>query len=94
MGHIFQTCPRTDGPRHARHDAIVRMLENALKVKGFKTIMEPRIATKEGTRIPDLCAWSASLYIVCDVAVVADIIDPDQWHKFKVKKYNTPPPPP
>ncbi|MFG1588197.1 hypothetical protein ACDT12_12955 [Staphylococcus aureus] len=61
-----------------------------MKAKGYATMTEPRIATNEGTRIPDLCAWSASLYIVCDVAVVADTTDPDRWHNFKMRKYDTP----
>ena len=90
LGHIVQNCPRTNGPLHARHDAIVRMLEARLKEKGYTTKLEPRIPTVLGTRIPDLCAWSKSEYIVCDVAVIKDTLGLDRIHKFKLNNYNKP----
>ena len=51
LDHIVQNCHRTNGPRHARHDAVVRMLENRLKEKGYVTKLEPRIPTVLGIRI-------------------------------------------
>ena len=41
LGHIVQNCPRTNGPRHARHDAIVRMLEARLKEKVTRRSWNP-----------------------------------------------------
>ena len=90
LDHIVQNCHRTNGPRHARHDAIVRMLENRLKEKGYITKLEPRNPTALGMRIPDLCSWSRSEYIVCDVEVIKDTFGLDRWHEFKVNKYDKP----
>ena len=88
--NIVQNCHRTNGPRHARHDAVVRMLENRLKEKGYVTKLEPRIPTVLGIRMTDLCAWSRSEYIVCDVEVIKDTFGLDRWHEFKVNKYDKP----
>ena len=91
LSHIVQNCPRTNGPRHVLHDAIVRMLEARLKEKGYTTKLEPRILTVLGRRIPDLCAWSKSEYIVCNVAVIKDwTLGLDRIHEFKVNKYDKP----
>lgn len=88
LAHIVQKCPSTDGPRHARHDLIVKMLEMALTKMGYSATREPRIPTVKGTKIPDLCAWNGERYIVCDVAVVSDNMDLDKVHQFKTNKYN------
>ena len=88
LAHIVQKCPSTEGPRHARHDSIVKMLETVLTLMGYLAKREPRIPTVKGTRIPDLCAWNGERYIVCDVAVVSDYMDLDKVHQFKTNKYN------
>ena len=52
--------------------------------------LEPRIPTVLGTRILDLCAWSKSEYIVCNVAVIKDTMGLERIHEFKVNKYDKP----
>ena len=88
LAHIIQKCPSTEGPRHARLDSVVRMLETVLTQMGYLAKREPQIPTVKGTRIPDLCAWNSERYIVCDVAVVSDYMDLDKVHQFKTNKYN------
>ena len=63
LGHMIQKCPRTDGPRHVRHDDVMRRLEHVVKEKGYTTKIEPRIPTEQGLKIPDLCAWKSDTHI-------------------------------
>ena len=71
-------------------DALVRILEARLKEKGYMTKLEPRIPTMLGTRIPHVCAWSKSEYIVCDVAVIKGTMGLDRIHESRVNKYDKP----
>ena len=57
---------------------------------GFIARIEPSIPTVEGTKIPDLCAWKDSAYVVYDVAVGSDTADLDKIHFSKVSKYDSP----
>lgn len=90
LGHMIQKCPRTEGPRHERHNNIVKMLERELQKRGYTTTIEPRIPTNVGIKIPDLCAWKGGRYIVLDAAVVADTVDLDYVHESKKGKYDMP----
>ena len=66
------------------------MLARKLNAMGFIARIEPRIPTVEGTKIPDLCAWKDSAYVVCDVALGSDTADLDKIHFSKVSKYDLP----
>ena len=68
----------------------MKMLARKLSAMGFIARIEPRIPTVEGTKIPDLCAWKDSAYVVCDVAVGSDTADLDKIHFSKVSKYDLP----
>ena len=66
---------------------MARMLEARLKEKGYMTKLEHRIPVAQEIRIPDICAWSRSEFIGCDVAVMKDTLGLDRIHEFK---YDTP----
>ena len=68
----------------------MKMLARKLSAMGFIARIEPRIPTVEETKIPDLCAWKDSAYVVCDVAVGSDTADLDKIHFSKVSKYDLP----
>lgn len=64
LGYTIQKCSRTEGPRHKRHNNIVKMLEWEFQKRGYTTSIKPNIPTNVGIIIPDLCAWKGRKYIV------------------------------
>ena len=90
LRHMIQKCPRTEGPRHERHNNIVKILERELEGRGYSTNVEPRIPTNDGVKIPDLCAWKEEQYIVCNVAIAINTADIDLVNERKVAKYDMP----
>ena len=88
--HVLQTCPRTHGPRIARHDRILSEAEKVFTRIGYKTMVEPHFNTSQGLRKPDLLVWGEGKpCVVLDVAVSADNLpDPDTRHWDKVRYYS------
>ena len=89
--HVLQTCPRTHGPRIARHDRILSEVSKAFTRLGYKVMVEPHFQTHQGLRKPDLLVWGRDdqQSVVIDVAVSADNLpDPDTRHWDKVRYYS------
>ena len=88
--HVLQTCPRTHGPRIARHDRILTEVEKVFTRLGYKTMIEPHFNTSQGLRKPDLLVWREGISsVILDVAVSADNLpDPDTRHWDKVRYYS------
>ena len=88
--HVLQTCPRTHGPRIARHDRILSEVEKMFTRLGYSTLVEPHFKTSQGLRKPDLVIYGEGKpCFVLDVAVSADNLpDPDTRHWDKVRYYS------
>ena len=88
--HVLQTCPRTHGPRVARHDRILSEVEKVFTRLGYNTMVEPHFNTEQGLRKPDLLVWGeGKACFILDVAVSADNLpDPDTRHWDKVRYYS------
>ena len=91
LSHQLQVCPRTHGARTKRHDRVSQETSKALVKSGYKVIVEPRIHTSVGFRIPDLVAYGPDkqTYVI-DTTIVADnCSNLDQPHHDKQVKYGT-----
>jgi hypothetical protein len=90
LSHILQSCPRTHGPRVHRHDMLLKFATDTLIKKGWSVVREPHVRTRSGLLKPDLMFWNNSdpCVSVLDVAIVADMVDPDIPHRNKITKYN------
>ena len=88
--HVLQTCPRTHGPRIARHDRILAEVDKMFRRIGYSTVVEPPFTTVQGLRKPDLLVYGEGKpCVVLDVAVSADNLpDPDTRHWDKVRYYS------
>ena len=64
LGHILQSCSRTNYARLRRHDSIVKYLEKELRKKEYTVLVEQRIKTIVGLRKPDLVFWKTDLGVV------------------------------
>ena len=88
--HVLQTCPRTHGPRIARHDRILSEVAKMFGRIGYKTLVEPHFKTVQGLRKPDLLVYGEGKpSVILDVAVSTDNLpDPDSRHWDKVRYYS------
>ena len=88
--HVLQTCPRTHGPRIARHDRLLSEVCKMFTRLGYSTMVEPHFRTSQGLRKPDLVVYGEGKpCVVLDVAVSSDKLDePDQRHWDKVRYYS------
>ena len=89
LAHILQTCPRTWGPRIARHDAVVKHLAARLKERGYEVDVEPSIRTPAGLRKPDIVARKGSMTTVLDAQIVSDGHPLEEANNRKKKHYDT-----
>ena len=97
LGHLLQSCPRFHGLRVERHDRLVKLLTTAIEEKhgnACSLLIEPRIPTPQGLKIPDVCAtFPAACAVQCmDVQVVGDagVKMPGDYNREKVQKYDVP----
>ena len=87
----IRKCPRIEGPRHERHNNIVKILEQELQERGYTTSIEPRLQpTLESKSRIFVERWKGGKYIVFDIAVIADTVDLDFVHESKKDKYDMP----
>lgn len=92
LGHILQVCPRVHGLRVIRHDSVASYLAGRVKLKGYDTMIEPRIPFRDSFRKPDLLAWRAGedhVWII-DTQVVADGFSLTAPNQIKIQKYSDP----
>ena len=88
LAHILQTCPRTWGPRIARHDSLVAYMTGRLIELNFSVEEEETVRTEEGVRKPDIVARKGARAIVIDAQVVSDGHPLDHANAEKVNYYN------
>jgi hypothetical protein len=86
--HIVQGCFRTHGGRIKRHNAIVRIVSNDLRHKGWEVKEEPRYRLSSGLRKPDLLAVKDGVAKLVDVQVVSGSGSLNEAHERKAQKYN------
>ena len=92
LNHQLQSCPRTHGPRIARHDKLVSLLVKQLSNAGYTVQSELRIKTSAGLRKPDILAYKKNMVAwILDVTGVADNIDLILPYEQKVEKYSSRP---
>ena len=92
LNHQLQSCPRTHGPRIARHDKLVSLLVRQLSNAGYTVQSELRIKTSAGLRKPDILAYKKDVVAwILDVTVVADSLDLNLPYEQKVEKYSSRP---
>ncbi|GLV43788.1 hypothetical protein CBL_12315 [Carabus blaptoides fortunei] len=85
--HTIQGCWRTHGGRVLRHDAVVRVLSEALTAKGWAVIASPRIQTREGLRRPDIIAGRGQEVALVDAQVVSGAKSLSISHREKSAQY-------
>ena len=89
--HIMQKCPITHHLRFARHDSLMDYIRQLAEDQNHIVIPEWHIATRDGTRKPDLIIITPSVAIVCDVTVTSDTeYSLDNARIDKIAKYSTP----
>lgn len=85
--HVIQQCFRTKGGRILRHNRVVDMIRNELRLNTALIVArEPRFQTVEGLRIPDLVLVDGHGAMVIDVQVVDDT-NMTGAHANKIHKY-------
>lgn len=87
--HVIQQCHRTHGGRIERHNAIARLVANAMREKGWSVIEEPKIHTSRGLRKPDLIASKDGTGVIVDAQVVSGRRSLDDSHREKCAKYGS-----
>ncbi|CAF4948688.1 unnamed protein product [Pieris macdunnoughi] len=87
--HVIQQCHRTHGGRIERHNAIARLVANAMREKGWSVIEEPKIKTLRGLRKPDLIASKDGTGVIVDAQVVSGRRSLDDSHREKCAKYGS-----
>jgi len=72
IGHISGACVEVKECRIARHNRIVHKIKAMAEVKGYRTMLEPRIKVDGRTLIPDLVIYKEGKATVIDPTVVWD----------------------
>jgi len=75
--------------RVKRHDAVVDLLIDALRAKGFEIRRMTTFKTAEGRRVPDIVALKDNKVHVIDPCVVGDRENPDGAFDRKVEYYSS-----
>lgn len=86
--HIIQSCVRTHGGRIKRHDAVCRILSNALNNKGWNVVENPHYHLPSGLMKPDIVATKGEQAKIIDTQVVSGVGSLREHHQRKVDKYN------
>jgi hypothetical protein len=88
LNHILQSCAVTHDVRCARHNRIVRLIEQKMKNSVDEILVEP-IVRIPGTYLkPDIVVCKGKVIFVLDVTVVAGGRVESSWNE-KVLKYST-----
>ena len=85
--HISQLCKCVHGLRISRHNRLVELISESAKAAGVRVVVEPRIATSEGLRKPDLILVNLSTKRVAVVDVQVAWRRLRSSHASKVAKY-------
>lgn len=86
LHHVIQACHRTHGGRILRHNRIVDILADELRLKGFSVETEPRLTTPIGLRKPDLVMTKNNIAEILDVQCVKPS-NLENSHDIKIHKY-------
>ena len=87
LNHITQHCHRTHGVRIKRHNAVVFYLVKRLEKQGYEVEVEPRYATDQGNRFPDIVATKNEEGLIIDAQVMSEQADLRRADREKVRKY-------
>ena len=92
LTHVLQVCPRTHGPRIARHDRVLSEVAKVFSRLGYQCTVEPHLRTPVGLRKPDLVVYGEGKpCVVLDVAITkCNLLTPDQRHIDKQRYYAQP----
>ena len=88
----MQVCHRVLPWRIVRHNWVLDLVEGWLRMRDFQVTKEPRIATNQGLKIPDITCHKDNKAYVTDVQVCSDSNSGPLAgaHHHKVEKYSLP----
>jgi len=87
---IIQQCPKTAHARTERHNSVLKLLTQKLKVKGYTVVREPAIKTDQGVCRPDCIAYRLGDSAIV-ITIVSDVLgELSADHAWKIRKYDEP----